>query len=164
MNVPRDSLTFMASTATLAIRHGLKKGITKAVAKANPTLMVVEAASSVFKAVDSWLQFRKAREHRDGLRRIIPEEEERLRLEREKLSEELDLAKAEIDANDEIRKRLGRLTLACASAYRAVWDELHAIRTSELPDVDAFERRIDKLDESWRQFKAALDYYNDSST
>ena len=154
----------MASTAKMAIRHGLKRGVTKAAAKANPILMVLEAASSVLEAVDSCLQFCKAREHRDGLRGIIPEEQEKLRLEREKLSEELDLAKTELNASDEIRKRLGRLTLSCASAYGAVWDELHAIRTAELPDIDGFERRLDNLDESWRQFKAALEYYNDSST
>jgi hypothetical protein len=160
---PRHALTFMASSAKLAMRHGLKKGMTKAVAKANPALLVIEAAVSVAEAVHSYLKLRKAREHRDGLIRILPHEEERLRLERQKLADELEMAKKEIEQHGQIQQRLGELTLACASTCRTTWAEIHAIRTFELPDIDAFERKIEKLEDAWEQLKHALANYNDTS-
>ena len=138
-HVPRHALTLMASSAKLAAKHGLKKGLSKAAAKANPALMVIEAAVSVAEAVNSYLQLRKAREHRDGLQRLIPHEEERLRLERQQLAEQLDLAKEEIAQKKDIQRRLGELVLACGRACRTTWTELHAIRNSDLPDLEAFD-------------------------
>lgn len=161
--VPRHALTFMASSAKLAARHGLKKGMAKAAAKANPALMVLEAAVSVAEAVNSYLKLRQAREHRDGLRRILPHEEERLRLEREKLDAELKLAKTEIDQRKDIQRRLGELTLACASACQVMWTELHAIRSADLPDLEAFEKKLDDLEASWDQLRRALANYNDTT-
>lgn len=160
---PQHALTFMVSTTTLAMKHGLKRGIAKAAAKASPPLLVIEAATSVAGAVNSYLKLRQAREHRDGLRRILPYEEERLRLEREKLCKELEEAKTAIDQRREIQKRLGALTLACASAYRMTWDELQKIRTAELPDIEAFDSTLEKLEDEWRQFQHALANYSDSS-
>ena len=160
---PQHALTFMASTTTLAVKHGLKRGMAKAAAKASPPLLVLEAVGSVAGAVNSYLKLRQAREYRDGLRQILPYEEERLRLEREKLCEELEEAKTKIDQRQEIQKRLGALTLACASVYRTAWDELHALRTAELPDIEAFDSTLEKLEDEWRQFQHALANYSNSS-
>ena len=160
---PQYALTFMASTTKLAVKHGLKRGIAKAAAKANPPLLVLEAVGSVAEAVNSYLKLRQAREHRDGLRQILPHEEERLRLEREKLCKELEIAKTAIEQRQKIQERLGALTLICASVYRRTWDELHALRTAELPDIEAFDSTLEKLEDEWHQFQHALANYSDSS-
>ena len=164
---PKYALTFMASTTKLAVQHGLKRGISKAAAKAaaraNPALLVLEAVGSVAEAVNSYLKLRQAREYRDGLRQILPYEEERLQIEREKLCEELEIAETAIDQRREIQERLGTLTLVCASAYRKTWEELHAIRTADLPDIEAFEHRLEDLEDAWHQLRHALAHYSDSS-
>lgn len=161
--IPRHALTFMGSSARLAVKHGLKKGLTRAASKANPALLVIEAVVSVAEAVDSYLNLSRAREHRDGLRRFIPHEEERLRLEREQLAEQLDLAKEEIALKKDMQRRLGELVLVCASTCKLAWAELHAIRSSDLPDLEAFDRQLDMLDSAWSDLRHALGNYNESS-
>ena len=160
---PKYALTFMASTTKLAVQHGLKRGISKAAARANPALLVLEAVGSVAEAVNSYLKLRQAREYRDGLRQILPYEEELLQLEREKLREELEMARTAIDQRREIQGRLGTLTLVCASVYSKTWKELHAIRTAELPDIEAFEHKIEDLEDAWHQLRHALANYSDLS-
>lgn len=161
--IPRHALTFMASSAKLAARHGLKKGMAKAASTANPALMVLEAAVSVAEAADSYLKLRQAREHHGGLRRVLPHEEERLRLEREKLDTELNLAKTAIDQRKDIQRRLGELTFVCASACQVAFTELYAIRSADLPDLEAFEKKLDDLETSWNQLRRALANYNDTA-
>lgn len=51
--LPRHALSFMAATARLAAKHGLKAGIARAAAQANPATMVLEAVTSFAGAVDS---------------------------------------------------------------------------------------------------------------
>ena len=158
---PRHALTLMANSAKLAAKHGLKKGLSKAAAKANPTLMIIEAAEAVIKAANSYLQLRKAKEHRDGLRRLIPHEEERLRIERQQLAEQLDLAKTEITQKKDIQRRLGELVLACGKTCRTIWTELHAIRNSDLPDLEEFDAHLCTLENAWSDLQHALQNYND---
>ena len=161
--VPKHALTFMASSANLAAKHGLKKVLTRAPAKANPTLLAIEAVVSVADAVDSYLQLRAARKRRDGLQRFIPLEEERLRIEHQKLREQLDLAKEEIKQKQDIQKRIGELTLACSRVCRMAWDELEAIRSSELPDLEAFDSQLQSLENAWTDLCHALKNYNETS-
>jgi hypothetical protein len=153
----------MANSAKLAAKHGLKKGLSKAAAKANPALMVIEAAHSVAEAVNSYLQLRNAREHRDGLQRVIPHEAERLRLERQQLAEQLDLATKEIAQKKDIQQRLGGLVLVCGIAFRTTWTELHAIRTSDLPDLEVFDSQLLSLEGAWSDLKHALQNYNETT-
>lgn len=162
-HIPKHALTFMASAARLATQHGLKAGVTKAAGKVNPTLMVIEAAVSVLEAINSYLKLRKARAHRDGLRQVLNHEEERLRLERDKLSDQLDLAKSEIDQRQRIQRRLGELVFACAQACRSIWSELYAIRSADIPDIEAFETEVAKLEDAWGQLQRALSYYNQTA-
>lgn len=162
-HVPRHALTLMASSAKLAAKHGLKRGLSKAAAKANPALMVIEAAGSVAEAVNSYLQLRKAREHQEGLQRIIPYEEERLRLERQQFAEQLDLAKEEIAQKGDIQRRLGELVLACGRACSTTWNELHAIRASDLPDLEAFDHQLRTLENAWSDLQHALQNFNDTT-
>ncbi len=162
-HVPRHALTFMASSARLAAKHGLKTGLTRAAAKANPALLAIEAAVSVADAVSSYLNLRAAREHRDGLQKFIPYEEKRLRLERQQLGEQLDLAKEAIKQRKDIQKRLGELVLACSCVYRTTLDELEAIRSSELPDLEAFDRQLQSLEGAWTDFRHGLKNYNETS-
>ncbi len=162
-HVPRHALTLMASSAKLAAKHGLKKGLSKAAAKANPALMVIEAAVSVAEAVNSYLELRKAREHRDGLQRLIPHEEERLHLERQQLAEQLDLAKEEIAQKKDIQRRLGELVLECGRVCRTTWTELYAIRKSDLPDLEAFDKHLRTLEDAWSDLQHALQNYNETT-
>ena len=162
-HVPRHALTFAASAARFAVKHGLKKGLVKAGAKVNPALLVIEAVISVADAVNSYLKLREARERRDGLQRLIPHEEERLRVERQKLSEELEIAKKEIDQKKRVQRRLGELVLACGRACNTAWSELHAIRESDLPDLDAFEQQQELLEGAWSDVRVALGYFNEVS-
>ena len=156
--VPRHALIFMASSARLAAKHGLK-GLTRAPAKANPTLLVIEAVGSVVDAVDSYLQLRAARERRDGLHKLIPYEEEWLRLERQQLRKQLDL----IEQRKDIQRRIGELALVCSRVCRTTWDELEAIRSSELPDLEAFDRQLQSLEGAWTEFHHALQNYHETS-
>lgn len=161
--VPRHALIFMESSARLAAKHGLKKGLMRASAKANPALLAIEAAVSVADAVSSYLNLRAAREHRDGLQRLLPYEEERLQLERQQLKEQLDLAKEAIDQRKDIQERLGKLTLACSRVCRMIWDELEAIRSSDLPDLESFDRQLQSLEGAWTDFRHGLKNYNETS-
>lgn len=163
VRVPRHALTFMATAGRLAMKHGLKKGLGKAAAKTNPALMVLEAAVSVADAINSYLKLREAREHRDGLRRLLPHEAQRLRLERDSLQSALDLARAEIDQRQKVQERLGALVLACSLALSTAWEELHAIRASDLPDIEAFDRKVEEMDDAWQQLRRALANYSDSA-
>ncbi len=160
--IPRHALIFMASSAKLAAKHGLKKGLPRA-AKANPTLLTIEAAVSVADAVKSYLKLRATREHRYGLRKFIPHEEERLRLELQQLGEQLDLAKEPIKQEQDIQRRIGELALACSRVCRMAWDELEAIRSSELPDLEAFDSQLQSLENAWTDLRHALKNYNETS-
>ena len=157
--IPRHALTFMASSAKLAAKHGFKKGLTGAAAKANPTLLAFEAAVSVADAVSSYLNLRAAREHRDGLQKFIPHEEERLRLE----LQQLDSAKESIKQEQDIQRRIGELALACSRVCRTAWDELEAIRSSELPDLEAFDSQLQSLEGAWAELHRALQNYHETS-
>ena len=161
--VPRHALTLLANSAKLATRHGFTKGLGKAASKANPALLVIEAAVSVADAVNSYLKLREAKAHRTGLRELIPHEEDRLRLERHKLIEQLGLAKEEIAQKKDLQRRLGELALACGKAWRTVWTELHAIRTSDLPDLEAFDRQQQVLEDTWADLRHALGNYNETT-
>ena len=163
MTVPRQALTLMGSSAKLAVKHGLKKGMTRAAAKANPALLVIEAAVSVGEAVDSFLKLKQAKEHRDGLRKVIPHEEERLRLEREQLAVQLEVATEEVNQKKDMQSRLGELVLVCAKTCSLEWTELHAIRSSDLPDLEAFDKHLEMLDTAWSDLRHALNNYNESS-
>ncbi len=159
--VPRHALVFMASSAKLAAKHGLKKGLTRV--PANPTLLAIEAVVSVADAVSSYLNLRAAREHRDGLQKVIPYEEERLRLERKQLREQLNLAKEAIKQRKDIQRRIGELALACSRVCRTTWDELEAIRSSELPDLEAFDSQLQSLENAWTDFCHVLKNYSETS-
>lgn len=163
IHVPRHAFTFMANSARLAAKYGLRKGLTKAAAKANPALLVIEATVSVAEAVNSYLKLRTARENRDSLGKIIPHEENRLRLERQKLRVQLDLAHEEIDQRKEIQRVLGELVLVCSQILRTTWDELSAIRSSDLPDLEAFDSQLQSLERAWTGLYHALENYNETT-
>lgn len=154
--VPTKALTFTAEAAKLAARHGIKRGIDKAVAKANPALLAIEAAVSVANAVSAYLDFRASREHRDALLRILPHEATRLALEREQIQTAIGLARAELDQQAQVQERIGALALSCATACGTIWAELLAIRSAALPDIAEFERRCEALEDAWSKMQRAV--------
>lgn len=157
--IPRHAISFLSAAARLAAKHGLKKGLAKAAAGANPLLLALEAAVSVLEALDSFIKLEQARAERDGLRELTGREAQALQLEREKLAEEIRLAEAEMANHKDIQKRLGSLMLACSCALSHVWNELQTIRSADLPDIVAFEHRLDQLFITWQQLQRAQSYY-----
>ena len=153
----------LANTAVIASKFGLKRGIAKAAAKSNPTLLLLEAAVSVSDAVNSYIKLKEARAHRDGLSQLIPHEKDRLELEREKLTEQIGLAKKDLVDKSLIQERMGRLVLACSTAYGTAWNELHAIRSADLPDIEAFDVQQINLEDVWSELQHALQNYNETT-
>lgn len=162
-HIPRHALSLLANTANLARKYGLKKGMSKAAARVNPALLLLEAAVSVAGAVDSYVKLKEQRAHRDGLTRFIPYEEKRLKIEREKLKEQIALAKRELDNKIKVQQALGELVLVCSAVYRAAWNELHKIRNSDLPDIEAFDEQLIVLEDVWSDLHLALQNYNETS-
>ena len=85
-----------------------------------------------------------------------------MRIERQKLREQLDLAKEKIKQKQDIQ-RIGMLALDCSRVYRTTWNELEAIRSSELPDLEAFDSQLQSLESAWIDFCRALKNYNETS-
>lgn len=162
--VPRQALSLLVNTALMARKFGLKAGAAQAAAKANPALLVLEAAVSVADAVGSYLRLKEARAHLDGLARLIPHEKTRLELECKKLAEQIALAKAELSDKSRIQERLGKVVLACAVVYRTAWNELHVIRSADIPDVEAFDKQFIELEDVWSELQHALQNYNETSS
>lgn len=156
---PRQALRFVGQAAVLASKHGLKRGLGKAAAKANPTTMAFEAAYSVLDAVGSYLKLREARVVRDGLRKEMESLDERLRLEREALSESLRMAEERSTQAQEEREILAQIAVDCNTV---VSDTLHALNeasSEDLPDLDAIDEIALQLTRSYRQLQAALALY-----
>lgn len=161
--IPKQALSLLANTAVLASKHGLKQGMAKAAAKVNPALLVLEAAVSVAGAVNSYLELKEARVRRDGLAELLPYEEQKLKAERDRLQSNIDMAKRDIAQKVKVQERLGSLVLACSSAYRTAWDEIHAIRSSDLPNIEDFDAQLIELESVWSQLKHALYNYNEAT-
>ncbi len=154
--VPIRALSFTAKAASLAARHGVRRGLQQAAAKANPALLAIEAAVSVADAVNAYLDLRASREHREALLRIIPHEATRLALEREQIRTAIDLARAELDQQAVVQERIGALALSCAAACGTIWAELLTLRSAALPDIAEFERRCEALEDAWSRMQRAV--------
>lgn len=155
-HIPRHALTFMAHTARHASKHGLKNAAGKAAAKANPALLIIEAAVSVADAVNSFYKLKNAKARRDGLKDYIPLESLRLKVERHKLVQQIRLAQEEIQQKVDIQQRVGELALVCGRVVKAAWDELHGIRSADIPDLQEFDVRLEQLEDAWSDFQRAL--------
>lgn len=160
--IPRHAISFLSAAARLAAKHGLKKGLAKAAAGANPLLLALEAAGSVLEAVDLFIKLKQARTERDGLSEVTRQEAQALQVEREKLAEQIRLAEAELANHRNVQKRLGSLMLTCSCSLSHVWNELRAIRSADLPDIVAFDHRLDQLFITWQQLQRAQSYYYES--
>lgn len=158
--LPRQALLFTRTFAQEAARYGLRKGAARASAAANPALLVIEAAGAVLGAVDAYLQLRTARERRDGLARLIPLEEERLGLERDRLRETVEVARRELAQHRQVRQRIGELAVQCARVYGGCWDELQAIRRADLPDIEAFDTTLERLEQAQAGLRRGLALFN----
>ncbi|MDF3932197.1 hypothetical protein [Pseudomonas citronellolis] len=161
--IPRHAFYFTKTFISTASRHGVANGLKKAAAGANPLLMSIEAASAVLGAVDSYLKLRQARAHRDGLKTLIPKEEKRLELEREALAQDIDLARREMQHTAIARQAVGRMMLSCVQLTRHCLDELALIRSSELPDLQAFEETLERLMEADQGLRRSMEYFNSST-
>ncbi|WP_442596630.1 hypothetical protein ACSBPU_06750 [Parapusillimonas sp. JC17] len=163
MQAPKHAIRFASQLAIQIAKHGVRKGAANAAAKANPVLMVLEAAASVADAVDSFFQYKAAVVHRDNLKKLIPLETERLRTERETLRLEIQRVREELQQHRQTQVRLNRLVRACASNLRLAWDELENLRQADLPELDIIDKQSEQLEEAWHSFQRALAYYNESA-
>lgn len=160
---PKHALRFMAGIAQEAQKLGLRKGLGAAAAKSNPVVMVLEAASAIVGVVDSFLQYRTAAAHRDGLRDMIPSEAGRLAAERAQLALQIERVRADMDQREQVRDRLVQLVKACVGAVRMAWDELSRLRDDDLPDLNRIDAMTADLDDAWRQFQTALEHHHQTS-
>lgn len=160
--IPRHAFYFTKTFISAASRHGIKEGLKKASAGANPVLMSIEAASAVLGAIDSYLKLRQARAHRDGLKALIPQEEKRLELERAALAQDIDLARKEMEQAAKVRQVVGRMTLQCVQLTRHCLDELSLIRSSDLPDARSFDSAFERLMEADQGLRRSVEYFNTS--
>lgn len=160
IRIPHQALSFGTHTAKLASRYGLKAGLTKAAAHANPAMLVLEAAVSVMDAANAWLELKAARVHRDGLRTTIPKEKAALEIDRLKLKEEIVLAREDLSQELALRERIGKINLLCARVCQEILGDMLAIRNEEIPSIDHFERLNNELEVAWTKMREALDYYN----
>ena len=53
--------------------------------------------------------------------------------------------------------------LVCGWACKTTWTELHAIRNSDLPDLEAFDAHLRTLENAWSDLQHALQNYNDTT-
>ncbi len=157
--VPKQTFKLLASISEQVASFGVRKGIASATAKANPALLVLEAAEAVLNAVESFYRYRTATVHRDGLSQLLPQEEQRLNAEREKLRLQVASAKAEMEQLQKIQHLLGQLVAACAEAVRGAWKGIDLMRQEDLPDFDGIDERAEHLDEAWGQLQSALTQY-----
>lgn len=162
MQAPKHAIRFASQLAIQIAKHGVRKGAANAAAKANPVLMVLEAAASVADAVDSFLQYKASVVHRDNLKKLIPLEKERLNAERESLRLEIERIREELEVHKQMHVRLNRLVRACASNLRLAWDELENLRQADLPELDVIDQQSEQLEEAWRSFQRALAFHNES--
>lgn len=170
MRSPRHSIRFVGQAARLAAKHGLRKGVGKAVAGANPALLALEAADAVLGALGSYADLKRSEATRDGLRgeaaairqqtaalrKELDTIHDRLQAERDTLKETLRQAEERADHDDEVRRAVGRVIAACQTA---VAEALHAINDAydeDLPDLDAIDRLQRELQSAQRQLQSAL--------
>lgn len=159
VRVPRHAIRLMANTAIYSARHGFRQGAAKAVAKANPALLVIEAAVSVFEAINSYVSLKRAEKVRDSLAALLPKEEERLATQRMILQKQIDVAREELAREHLVREVVNKLALACAEYYGIAWKELEAIRLADLPDMAAFDTQLNQLNMAFDKFQNALALY-----
>ena len=156
---PRQALRFVGQAAVLAYKHGLKRGLGKAAAKANPTMMAYEAAYSVLDAVGSYLELREARVVRDGLRKEMASIDERLRLERLALFESLRMAEEQSAQAQEERQILAQIAVDCNAVVSKTLHALNEASSEDLPDLDAIDEIALQLTRSYHQLQDALALY-----
>ena len=89
--------------------------------------------------------------------------EKRLQLQRQQLGEQLDLVKKAIEQEKDIQRRIGELALVCGQTLNTIWTELHAIRSSDLPNLEAFDSQLQSLDSAWTNLRHALENYHETS-
>ncbi|KPN91534.1 hypothetical protein [Pseudomonas nunensis] len=152
----KQTLIFMTHTARYAGQYGFKSAVAKAGARVNPALMVLEAAGAVLEAVNSYINLKNAEAHRDGLKKTLSSESNRLAIQRQELALILESAKRDIERQADINRRISELVIACAISCKGAFEELLHIRQSDLPDLDAFDRVYEQLEEAHDHLRQAL--------
>ena len=161
--IPHHALSFSVQATKLAAQHGLKAGLAKAAARANPILLVLGTADSILDAVHSWMNLKEARTHLDGMTRTLPKEEAALAIDLRKLKEEVTLARDGLRQQQALRERIGRINLLCAQICQEILHDLLVIRNADIPDVTRFEQLSEELEIAWTKMREALDYYNQTT-
>lgn len=156
---PHRAIRFMANTGKYAAKMGVKKGVSKAASKVNPTLLVVEAAISVVDCVKSFIDLAKAREIRDNLSRENDLLIEELATKREALEENIATAREKVEEHKKRKEVLADLVKECQDIFSESMTAFSRIRAQNLPELDQLARREQDLISSWESMKRALELY-----
>ena len=163
-HVPYRSIQFMAQSGKLAAEHGLRKGMAKAAAKANPALLVVDTVLSIADCIHSFIQLAEAREIRDSLARENRLLVEKLKTQRQELVEQVEVARKKLDIHRERREALAGLVKTCQELFSETMKLFTEARSADLPQLEKLEMLEDRLHEDWCQLKRALNVYQGKPT
>ena len=125
-------------------------------ARAHPAVLVLEAAGAVLDAITSYIDLRAARAHRDRLQTVIPIEAERLERLRVALTEEIQVAQRALEQRRRARQAIAEVVRLCSAACTEAMREWAELRTANLPELDAFEIGVERLEDAWAALRISL--------
>jgi len=157
--IPYRSISFMAQSGKHAMKLGVRKGVSKAATKVSPPLIVIDAVISVVDCISSFIELAKARTVRDGLRREVGMLTEKLAVQRDKLRDDLDVAKRQLDKRAEQKEIIAELVKECQLLFSESMKAFHILRTADLPNLGELNELEDEVIERWRALKHTLELY-----
>lgn len=159
--IPYRSVRFMAQSGKMAAKMGVRKGVREAAKKANPALMVIDAAISVVDCVKSFIELSKAREIRDNLRRENKLLIDKLEAQREELESNIEVAREKVEAYADRQEVIAELVRECQQIFSQSMEAFTQIRGESLPDLHQLEKQEKQLLNDWKALKDALKLYQE---
>lgn len=152
-------LTFAPQTLAWARTQGFSP-IARSGAGSSPVVAALDAVGAIARCATAYLDLHAARAHRDGLKRILPLEEQRLAQQREQLKHLVALAAREIDIEAKVIQRLGEMVTVSAHVCRDLFSGLAELRDVDLPDLHAIDELQAEIDHAQHNLGRALKNLN----
>ena len=157
--IPKQSLRFIGQATVLASKHGLRKGLTKAAAKANPVLIVLDAAISVAKLYYFIYQDAKMLKQKETLRKELKQLLKQLQAERDKLQTDID---AQLD-NIKLRQEQKEIIRSSIDIIRQeipkAMQHLGQLKQEHPEDLTSIETHEKELYRNIQRFSEAFAIY-----
>jgi hypothetical protein len=150
----------MTHTGKAVAQLGLKQGITRGVAAASPAMLVFEAAHAVLDCARSRIDLVHARKELEALRSTEPILIKTLDIQHKELQLRLDVARAKMDGNQDVRAVLIDVVGITKEAFEATLSNILETRAADLPNIQEYERDEAKLMDAWNRTKRAMSAYD----